>query len=349
MNKKRITTIFIVLLLGFGLYRSHTATVSSVPHTETGYMIGTVVNITVYGDYDDDIFDKSFDIIRDIESKMSLNIDTSELNEINANAGIHPVAVSESTFDVIERSLYHSKVSDGAFDISAGSLVSLWQIGSDKASIPPAEALADAIDTIDYKNIWLNRDSLEVFLKEEGMIIDVGGIAKGYAADRVGEYLSSRGVERAIVDAGGDIYLLGKGSNGGPWKIGVKDPFTSSRNDYLGIVSATQPSIVTSGVYERFLEIEGDDTVYHHILDPKTGYPVQNDIQGVTIVSDSTMDSDGFSTSVFVLGLEEGMKLVESTDNVEAIFVMDSKEVYVSSGLRGLFELTSDEFTMAEL
>lgn len=178
------------------------------------------------------------------------------------------------------------------------------------------------------------------------MQLDLGGIAKGYAADVAASIIKEHGNQAAIINLGGNVYAYGEKANGDSFKIGVQNPF-SPRGAYLGILSVKDQTVVTSGTYERFFEQDG--TVYHHILDPKTGYPVENNLESVTIVTESSMSADALSTMTFVLGLEKGLNLVESLDDVEALFITKDHQLYASSGFLNNFELTDDSFTIEQL
>lgn len=173
------------------------------------------------------------------------------------------------------------------------------------------------------------------------MKIDLGGIAKGYTADVITDILKENGVEHALVDLGGNIYALGNNPEGRPWKIGVQNPF-DSRGKIVGYVPVENKSVVTSGIYERYIEKDGKK--YHHILNPFTGYPYDNELAGITIISDKSIDGDALSTSVFSKGLEGGMKFIEKLPNIEAVFVTKDNKVYITSGLKNTFKLTNEEF-----
>lgn len=345
MNKKRITTVIILALIAFSIYRAQSVSKTASSVNKTNYLMGTIVNLTIYDPPKDYLFSESFKIIEDIESKMSLNIDESEVNKINSSPGV-PVTVSSETMDVIDRGLYYSEISNGKFDITSGGLVELWDIGGENARVPSEEEIASVLPSIDYESVVLDRDANTVTLLKPGATLDLGGIAKGYAADAVSEYLESEGVEKAIVDIGGNLFLIGTNEEDSLWKVGIKNPFSESRNDYVGVLEASESSVVTSGVYERFLESDG--VKYHHILDPDTGYPSDNEIMGVSIICEKSIDADGLSTSVFLLGLEDGLDLVESLDGVEAIFVTKSKEIYLTKGLSDSFQLKDRDFKLVK-
>ncbi|KEJ03341.1 thiamine biosynthesis protein ApbE [Clostridium botulinum A2B3 87] len=313
------------------------------PVSRETYLMGTIINIKAYGKNADKAVQSSVDKISDIENKMSLNIPTSEVNKINKNAGIAPVKVSKNTFHVIKASLIYSEKSKGSFDITVEPLVSLWGIGTDKAKIPSKDEISNALKLINYKDVIINEKESTVMLKRKGQAIDLGAIAKGYTADELKKVLLNYNVSSAFLSLGGNVYVLGNKPDKTPWKIGVQNPL-EPRGDYLGIVSVSDKSVVTSGNYERFFERNGKR--YHHIFDTKTGYPAEKGLISVSIISDKSIDGDALSTSVYTLGLDEGKKLIESLKGVEAIFVTNDKKVYVTSGLKDVFKLTNTDFKL---
>ncbi|NFM47625.1 FAD:protein FMN transferase [Clostridium botulinum] len=316
---------------------------SEEPVSRETYLMGTIINIKAYGKNADKAVQSSVDKISDIENKMSLNISTSEVNKINKNAGIAPVKVSKNTFDVVKASLIYSEKSKGSFDITVEPLVSLWGIGTDKARIPSKDEINNALKLINYKDVVINEKESTVMLKRKGQAIDLGAIAKGYTADELKKILLNYNVSSAFLSLGGNVYVLGNKPDKTLWKIGVQNPL-EPRGDYLGIVSVSDKSVVTSGNYERFFERNGKR--YHHIFDTKTGYPAEKGLISVSIISDKSIDGDALSTSVYTLGLDEGKKLIESLKGVEAIFVTNDKKVYVTSGLKDIFKLTNTDFKL---
>ena len=314
------------------------------PITKSDFLLGTVVNITIYDKQDESIINKALDRIRAIESKMTINnADTSEIIALNQAAGTSAVKVSTDTFDVLERGKYYSELSKGRFDITVGPIVKLWNIGTEEAAVPDPQVLLEKIKLIDFNKLQLDRSTLTAKLDEPGMQVDLGAIAKGYAADEVAKILKDNGVQNAIINLGGNVLTIGGNLKGAPWRIGIQDPF-NPRGEFLGIINITDQTVVTSGTYERYFEENGKR--YHHILDPRTGYPADNDIASVSIITDSSMDGDGNSTSVLLLGLEEGMKFIESQKNIEAIFITYDKKVYITSGLKDNFVVTNSEFEL---
>ncbi|GMQ63336.1 FAD:protein FMN transferase [Vallitalea maricola] len=308
------------------------------------FLLGTLVKVTIYGENaDEEDFEGIFKIISDIESKVSRNISTSEISKINSNE-IQEIKLSEDTFNIIKKGLYYSKLSEGRFDITIAPLVSLWGIGTKDARVPEEKEIKDALKKINYKNLFLDEENLTIYLKKDTQI-DLGGIAKGYVADKVSEYLKQNKLEHAIINLGGNILTVGNKPNGDSWKIGIRDPF-NTRGREIGVATIGQKSLVTSGIYERYLEEDG--VKYHHILDPYTGYPVENELAGVTIISDYSVDGDGLSTVIFSMGLEEGYKFVEDMENVDAVFITKEKEVYVTSQAEKIFRLTDTNFKLKD-
>lgn len=348
-RSKRLITLACILVLVFTACTSknsgNTGTdIPAQPLFKSGLLLGTTVEITIYDKNDESILDKAMDRIREIESKMTINnAATSEIIALNAAAGVSEVTVSEDTFDVLERGKYYSELSSGRFDITVGPIVKLWNIGTDYAAVPDPAELETKRLLIDYTKLQLDRGKLTAKLDTPGMQVDLGAIAKGYAADEVARILKENGVGHAIINLGGNILTVGGNMQDKPWKIGIQDPF-NPRGDFLGIAQITDKTVVTSGTYERYFEQDG--VRYHHILDPRTGYPADNDVASVSIITDRSMDGDGNSTSVLLLGLEEGMKFIESQKSIEAIFVTYDKKVYITSGLKDAFTVTNPEFTL---
>jgi len=283
------------------------------------------------------------DRVRELENKMSTKIATSEVSKINDNAGIDKVKVSDDTFTVIKEALKYGKISKGKFDITVGNLVDLWGIGTENEKVPSKEEIQKALATVDYNKVEIDDNNKTVFLKDKGMKIDLGAIAKGYVADDIVKILEKDGVKSAIINLGGNVYVYGNKA-GKNFKIGIRNPLSPDPNDYLGIYQSQNESVVTSGVYERFFEKDGKR--YHHILSTSDGYPIDNNLISTSIITKSSMDADALSTTTFALGLEEGLKLIENTKNTEAMFITADKKIYMTSGLKEKFELKNSDFTI---
>ena len=314
------------------------------PYSETSFALGTLCSITLYEKMDDFNFDEAFNIIEEIENRMSPVITNSELDQINSNAGIQPVRVSDDTYLVIKEGIRYGSIPDSKFDITIGPLVNLWGIGTEYQNLPDYGAIESVIPLIGSEYIILNDEERSVFPEKKGMAIDLGGIAKGYAADAVKDFLLEKGFTRGIINLGGNVLTFGSKAPETPWRIGIQDP-VDSRGHYIATLDTGETAVVTSGIYERYFEKDGKK--YHHILDPDSGYPIENELLSITIVADKGITADAYSTIAFSAGLEKGMELLESIVNMEGIFITKDKKVYTSSGLKDSFSLSSPDFTLA--
>jgi thiamine biosynthesis lipoprotein len=272
------------------------------------------------------------------------NAETSEIIALNNASGIKEVKLSPDTFSVVESGKQYSLQSNGRFDITVGPIVKLWNIGTDYAAVPEKGKLEEAVKLVDYRKLILNKENLTAKLEIQDMKVDLGAIAKGYTGDEVARVLKENGVEHAIINLGGNVMTVGGNPNGNPWKIGIHNPF-DARGDFLGIAPVKDQTVVTSGTYERVFEENGKK--YHHILDVATGYPTENNLYSVSIITGKSIDGDALSTTTLLIGLEEGIKLIEGIEKVEAIFVTSDKQVYVTSGLKENFTITNSEFNLA--
>ena len=285
--------------------------------------------------------DEAIVYIKEMESLLSTNLDGSDVYRINQAAGKEAVKVDDRTFEVIEKAIETSEESDGLFDISIGAVTNLWKIGDEDARKPSDEEIQAALPYINYKDIALDKENQTVYIKK-GMTLELGAISKGYIADKVRELFESKGITTAIINLGGNVVVMGdspKTQQG--WNVGVQDP-DQVRGATVGSVPETHDSVVTSGIYERYIEVDG--VKYHHILDPKTGYPVENDISGVTVFSKTSVQGDALSTTLFLLGVEKGLAFINQMDGVEAVFIDKEHGVHLSDGLKDSFELTNEEY-----
>lgn len=339
----------LICLLGFALLLGCSDDGTSPANqiqSQTYFIFDTIVTVRIY---DEKAGDQHFaaieDILEDIDAKMNRNLASSEIAKVNAMSGKEPVQVSPETLEVVKTAAAFAELSSGRFDPTIGPLVDLWGIGGDSPKIPSEAELQEAMALVDYREVEIDEEAGTIYLKQQGMSLDLGGIAKGYAADRISAYLSEAGFESAIIDLGGNILAKGIKPNGSLWTIGVQDP-DETRGTTVATIPVEDKTVVSSGVYERYFIQDG--VRYHHIFDTQTGYPVDNELLSVTIVTDRSMDADALSTAVFALGLEQGLEFVAMLDEVEAIFVTEDKKVYPSEGLKGKLEMTSEEYTLIE-
>ena len=347
MNKKKSTFLIVaIIVICFFIYVFR-GNFNKGDYSQTYYDLGTVSEITLYNIKEseaNDILKKCGDILLSIDNTMGKTREYSEVSKINENAGKEYVKVSDETFYVIKNALHFSDISDGVFDITVGPIVDLWGIGTDNARVPISKEIEEKLPLVNYKDISLDEKNKSVKLEKENMEIDLGGIAKGYAADKIYEYLKEENVEIAIINLGGNVFTLGEKTKNTPFKVGIQDP-TNERGNSIGSINVSDQSVVTSGIYERYIKKDG--VIYHHMIDPSTGYPFDNNLSSVTIVSSSSLIGDGLSTTAFGLGVEKGLKLIESIDDTEAIFITKDKKVYTTSNLKDKINLTDNSFKLA--
>lgn len=292
----------------------------------TGFYFDTVIRITIYDSKKEACLEKCFELAQKYENMLSPTVEGSDIWNINHSNG-KPVEVSDETVMLLETALYYCDITDGLIDITIEPLNELWDFHT-KEQVPSKEDISESLNHVDYNNILI--DGNTVTLLDPKASVSLGFIAKGFIADKIKEYLISQNINNAIIDLGGNILAVGSKPDGSPYKFGIQKPF-DEQGIPITMLSVTDKSLVTSGVYERcFYQ---NDILYHHILNPIDGYPVRNNLLSVTILSDSSVTGDALSTSCFVLGLEDGMKLVESLDDVEAVFITDDYVLHYSGGL----------------
>ena len=268
--------------------------------------------------------------IRRIEALLTTYNEESQTALINRYAGIQPVKVDRELFDLIQRSKRISDLTQGAFDISYGSIDKrLWNFDQNMTALPDAATAKKMVRLINYRNIVLNENEGTVFLKEKGMRIGFGGIGKGYAAERAKAVLQQRGVKSGIVNAAGDLTVWGQQPDGKPWTIGIADP--ASARQPFSYLELTDMSVATSGNYEKFVVIDGKR--YSHTIDPKTGLPVHG-IRSVTIISPNAEIADAMATPVMIMGVKVGLNLINQIRGLRCIIIDEDNKLYTSKNIR---------------
>ncbi len=293
--------------------------------------MGTIFIITAIAESEDKArmaVNAGYKEVARIEKLISSWSNGSETSYINRNAGIAPVKVSEELFNLIQRSIKISELTGGIFDISFASIDKVWRFDGTVTSIPTENQIQQSIEKINYQNIILNRDSLTVFLKEKGMKIGFGGIGKGYAANRCKMLMQQMAIKSGVVNAGGDLITWGKQINGNDWNIGIADP--QKKEDALSWLKISDLSVVTSGNYERYIQIDGEK--YCHIINPKTGWPAKA-LKSVSIICSDAEIGDALATSVFILGKQKGLELINQLKGIECFIVDEHNELSASENI----------------
>lgn len=273
--------------------------------------------------------DYSVQEARKIENTISSWIPHSQTSKINKNAGISPVKVDVELFELIERAKRVSKLTNGVFDITIDPLISVWKIDSIHTSIPSSEQIQQAKKLVNYQEIQLDKKNQTVFLPKKGMSVGFGGIGKGFVGEFLKVKLIKRGVNSGMISAGGDIIVWGNHPEQELWSIGIANP--SEKNTLLGYLKVKNNSVVTSGNYEKYIEIHGKR--YTHIINPQTGFPVEG-LKSVTVVCANAELADALATACFVMGTEKGLKLINQLKDVEALFVNQEDKIFSTSGLK---------------
>lgn len=297
--------------------------------SKNGFYFDTVIGITLYDQGASEAIDGCFELAEKYENMLSRTKSGSDIYAINNSRG-KPVKVHKETFELIKLGIEYSKNSDGVFDITCGKLSSLWD--NDKLtekvgtlSLPTEQQLYKAKNNTDYNNLILNEEEMTVSLSNVEAAVDLGAIAKGYVADKMKEYLNSKGFTQGIINLGGNVLTVGPKTSGENYKVGIQKPF-SREGELATTIAVKDKSVVTSGVYQRY--VRDGEHVYHHIIDLSTGYPVDNGLDSVTIISDSSTMGDALSTIVFCMGYEKGFDYVKSQEGIEAVFITNTGDIY---------------------
>jgi len=340
-NKKIILlSIFLVFLLILTACGNNG---EEMPQAEdNAFLMDTLVQMRAHGENAEIAVEESMERIREIENLMSKTIETSDIYKLNNNPESE-IEIDNESMNVLKKAVEYAEMTEGDFEPTIGSLVELWGIGSEDAAVPEQSEIEAALASTGYNYLDLADNSAEI--TKAGVKIDLGGIAKGYAAEEVKKVVQKYNIEHAFVNLGGNVLVIGDKVDGSPWKIGIQDP-REGRGNVMAVVDAVDLTIVTSGNYERYFEENGK--LYHHILDPKTGYPAENNLLSVSIISENSFDADALSTAVYVMGLEKGMKFIENMEDVDVMFITNDLDVYLSSGLKNIVEINDSDFNLIE-
>ena len=334
-----------------------TSTTGNQPISISSIKLNTAVQITIYDSQDKALLDDCLALCDKYELIFSRTNEKSELYKLNHRKDVsdgdfstdgqttpYPVSgtadtwhISEDLAALLSEGLDITKESDGAFDIAIAPLTSLWDFTAEDPRVPDDAAIQKALPLCSSDGVTI--DGQDITLPSDDIQFDVGAIAKGYIADRLKDFLMKKGVKSAIINLGGNVLCIGSKPDGTPFKIGIQKPF-ADRNETEAVMDITEKSVVSSGIYERCFKQDGK--LYHHILNPQTGYPYDNGLISVTIISDQSVDGDALSTTCFALGLEDGLKFAEKK-GVQAVFITEDYELHYTDGFRDEIRVTDVE------
>ncbi|MFK4911994.1 FAD:protein FMN transferase [Lactococcus petauri] len=345
-----LTAAVSIFLLAACSSNKETRDLLEQPIKKDATTMGTYIQVTVYDKGKEKAVEEALNIAEKYNDWVSVDQAKSVVDKINDNAGIKPVKVNSEIYQLIKLG-YNYSAKDMGYDITIGPLSKLWNIGFPDARKPSQDEIDKVLPLINYQFIQFNEKDSTVYLRQKGARLDLGSIAKGYTAMKMVESLKNNGVTTGIVDLGSSsIYVIGHSprQTNDAWTIAIKDPNDPEKSQ-LGILKASDQHVNTSGIYERYLEVDGHR--YSHILNPKTGFPFDNDIASITLLisGDDATNGDGLSTMIYAMGTKKGYEYVESLKNVQAVFVDKDNKVYITDGLKDKFDLTSENYKIGQI
>lgn len=298
----------------------------------TYYLMGTVIKLWIQHEQENEFLPEAERRLIDYEKRFSANDDASELMVINHQAGVAPVKVDEDLFELIQLGKKHSLPKTSFLNIAIGPLIQAWHIGFDDAHRPSDQTIQWLLQRINPQDIYMNEGHRTVFLKKKGMSLDLGAIAKGYFADQLLAYFKENHVHSALIDLGGNVLTYGDASNheDGLWRIGIQNPF-SKRGELATVLKVKNQSVVTSGIYERTNELNGE--TFHHIFDQETGYPLETNVASVTIVSEKSVDGEVWTTRLFGKPAKEIIELLNNMEEIEGVVITKEGQLFYSNAL----------------
>ena len=324
MKRKYIIAALFILAGILSYYLRHEETFS-----RSDMAMNTLIRISIKA-HDDSVLDNAYNLLHDLDASLSMYNPSSDISRINSNAGIAPAPVPVHVCNVIQKAVSLHDITQGTFNPLIGAVTRIWKINQQDGIIPSQESIDEAVKLTDINNLVMNDKS--VFLKLKGCIIDLGGIAKGYAGDMIAKVFRDKGIKSALIDLGGNICVVGSNFQGELWKVGIRDPFAPNTKPAL-VVHVHDTNVITSGNYERFKIVDGK--TYSHFFDPKTGESVMNDLLSVTLIdSDGTL-ADGLATAFMAMGFEKAHALAR-TLGVNAVLIRNDRTIHASKTLRDI-------------
>lgn len=319
------------------------------PYTQQDFAMDTLIVQSIYGDLGEEAAAANKTLLDDLENKLSMYKQDSEISQVNAKAGLTEVRrleVSDDTYNLLVRGKELGEQTQGLFDITIGPLSRLWNITGENPQVPSEDEITKTLSYVDYTQLSFDDSNHSVRLQKPFMQIDLGGIAKGYACDKIKASMAEQGVTSATVSLGGNVLVIGKKPNGEDFSVGIRDPFGGD-NDIMGTLAAPDKILATTGAYERYFEQDGK--VYHHVLDPRTGYPCETELASVTVISEDGTLADCLSTTFYIAGKQAVLDNLNNYEEFALIAIDQDKNVYISDSLKDSFTLSEGKgYTLAE-
>ncbi len=300
-------------------------------YTENIFAMDTVMDLKIYSENDESLSEAKAEIRR-IDALFDRGNENSDIYKINKNKSAD---VSAETADVIRAALSISDRTGGAFDITVAPVMDLWGFYGNEFNVPSDDELQSTLEGVGYEKIRFDNTNISI---PENTGIDLGGIGKGYASDRIAALLKNKGVKSAIISLGGNVHAIGKRNDGSEWTVGITDP--QNKSQLIGKLKISDKAVITSGAYQRYFEQDG--ITYHHIIDPTTGKSADSGLASVTVIANSGMTADGLSTALFVMGLDKAIELWRGSSDFDAVFVDEGGMIYVTEGIADVFESDAD-------
>lgn len=297
------------------------------------FAMDTIMSIKAYGANAQNALEAAESEIILLENLFSATIPGSDISNINASP-TSANAVSAETMELLESAIAISEATEGALDVTVYPLIKAYGFPTGQYAVPNDDEISELLTHVGYRGIALGADALTVTLKDAGMALDLGAVAKGYTSNRLAQLLKERGISSALITLGGNVHALGSKPDGSLWRVAVQDPADSS--GIVGVLSVSDMAVITSGAYQRFFEIDGE--IIHHIIDPSTGRPAGSGLASVTIIAADGVLADGLSTSLFIMGLDKAASFWRSKEDFEAVFIDSSGKIYITSGLEKIYE-----------
>ncbi|URZ15173.1 FAD:protein FMN transferase [Clostridium felsineum] len=300
------------------------------------FCMGTIITQRIYGENGKEVMLEVEREMRALEKAMNFYDTSSEIGVLNECGFEKEIELSKEVYDVIRSAKYFSEISSGAFDICLAPIIKLWGVFSDKEKIPSRREIDTALRLVNCRDLILDDKSRTVRLSKKNMMVDLGGIAKGFAADKAIEIYKTRDIKAAFINLGGNVAVFGKRPEGDAWCIGIQNPL-KERGEIIAALNINNKSVVTSGNYVRYFQ--KNNIKYHHIMDGRTGYPARSSLLSVTVIAENSMLCDALSTAAFVLGINRGIELIKRFIDVDAIFVTEDKKIKVTQNITENFYL----------